>query len=343
MAFKVCHNLLCNEVSEARVSGIGAGRVLKKSMKQHLTTLMAFLLLGSLVGTPFAAEPRVRSQVAGPAGKPYIYKHSAGKPREMEIFFPPGHDPAKAKVPGMILFHGGAWLGGSLSEFRNTCAYFASRGLVCATAEYQMLKISKAEAGKLPDGESHKRVCVTDAKSAIRWFKQHADELGIDPARVITGGASAGGHISALATMNPGLNDPADPMDIDTHVVAYLWVNPAFSGTDAKTPEIDVMLYLKAEPPPTIVFFGDEDGYKKSWDNGPYAKWSSLGAQTIDCLIARGEGHGFWNFSASWQTVMLIATDRFLEKHGLLSGEPTLQIPATREQFVSAPQTSTHN
>ena len=36
----------------------------------------------------------------------------------------------------MIQFHGGAWLGGTLDEFRNTCAYFASRGLVCATAEY---------------------------------------------------------------------------------------------------------------------------------------------------------------------------------------------------------------
>ncbi len=56
----------------------------------------------------------------------------------MEIYFPPNHDPAKAKVPGMILFHGGAWLGGSLDEFRDTCAYFASRGLVCATVDYQV-------------------------------------------------------------------------------------------------------------------------------------------------------------------------------------------------------------
>ncbi len=45
-------------------------------------------------------------------------------------------------------------------------------------------------------------------------------ELGIDPARVITGGGSAGGHISALATMNPGLDAPADPQDIGTSVAA---------------------------------------------------------------------------------------------------------------------------
>jgi acetyl esterase len=310
-------------------------------VKQHLTILIACLLLVSLGSISSAAEPPAKAQVPGPAGKPYIYKTSAGKERRMEIFFPPNHDPAKSKVPGLILFHGGAWLGGTLSEYRNTCAYFASRGLVCATAEYQMLKMSKAEAAKLPDGESHKRVCVIDAKSAIRWFKQHAGELGVDPTRIITGGTSAGGHISALATMNPDLNDPADPKDIDTRVVAYIWVNPAFAGQDRKTPAIDVERHLKADLPPAIVFFGDMDGYKKSWDDGPYAKWKSLGTKTIDYLIAPGENHGFWNYSEAWQTTMLIATDRFLVKHGLLTGEATLKAPATGEKFVPAADTST--
>ena len=46
-----------------------------------------------------------------PAGKRYVYKQSAGEPREMEIFFPPNHDPAKSRAPGLILFHGGNWSG----------------------------------------------------------------------------------------------------------------------------------------------------------------------------------------------------------------------------------------
>jgi dienelactone hydrolase len=284
----------------------------------------------ALCGASFAAENPVKS---APPGKAYVYKTSGGEERQMEIFFPPNHDPAKSKVPGIIFFHGGAWLGGSLGEFRSTCAYFASRGLVCATANYQMLKISKAEAGKLPAGETHKRVCVIDAKSAIRWFKQHADELGIDPARFITGGTSAGGHISALATMNPDLNDPADPKDIDTSVVAYIWVNPAFSRGDDKAPEIDLMRHLKADLPPSIVFWGENDGWKKGWDIA-YAKWKSLGTKTIDLRIARGETHGFWNHSPQWQTVMLIETDKFLVKHGFLTGETTLTMPESGERFV---------
>ena len=114
--------------------------------------LFALLLLSIPSLAQNAAKKKSGLGADAPPGKPYIYKESAGKPRQMEIYFPPGHDPAKAKVPGMILFHGGAWGGGSLGQFRIACAYFASRGLVCATAEYQML--SKDEAAKLPAGET---------------------------------------------------------------------------------------------------------------------------------------------------------------------------------------------
>ena len=95
--------------------------------------LLALLILSIPALAQTAAKKKSGIGTDAPAGKPYIYKHSAGKPRQMEICFPPQHDPAKAKVPGMILFHGGSWTGGSLSQFRIACAYFASRGLVCAT------------------------------------------------------------------------------------------------------------------------------------------------------------------------------------------------------------------
>ena len=293
--------------------------------------LLALLIFSIPSLAQNAAKKKAGIGTDAPAGKPYIYKHSAGKPRQMEIYFPPEHDPAKAKVPGMILFHGGSWTGGSLSQFRIACAYFASRGLVCATAEYQMLP----KNAKLPAGETRKRVCVTDAKSAIRWFKQHANELGIDPQRIITGGGSAGGHISALATLNPGLNDPADPKDIDTSVVAYLWFNPAFAVDDTKDPEIDILRHLKADLPPAIAFFGDMDNWKKGWDIA-HARWKALGTKTIDLRIAPGQTHSFFN-KDPWQTVTLIAADQFLVKQGLLTGEPTKTMPASGEKLVPAP------
>lgn len=286
-------------------------------------------------GVSFAAVNSANTENDTPPGKSYIYKTSGGKEQRLEIYFPPNHDPKKAKVPGLILFHGGGWLPGnpdSLAQFRFACAYFASRGLVCATANYRGL--TKNEVASLPKGVSFKRVCITDAKSAIRWFKQHADELGIDPNRIITGGGSAGGHISALATMNPGLNDPSDPKDIDTSVAAYLWFNPAFSPDDSNDPEVDILRYIKADLPPAIVFFGDKDKWKIGWD-AAYAKWQSLGTKSIELWIAPDQNHGFFN-KEPWRTITLIAADRFLSKHGFLKGEPTLQVPATGEKLVPA-------
>jgi acetyl esterase len=298
-------------------------------MKHKPFTVSAFRIVLLLILSPnliFAASASGKT----PSCKSYVYKESGGKPREMEIYFPPNHDPAKAKMPGLILFHGGSWTGGTLDQFRTTCAYFASRGLVCATVEYRMMG---KEDAKLPKGESIKRVCVTDAKSAIRWFKQHAGELGVDPNRIITGGGSAGGHISAIATMNPGLNDPADPKEFDTSVVAYLWFNPAFGQAgDKNDPEIDVLQQLKADLPPAIVFFGDQDHWKVGWD-AAQAKWESFGTKTIDLRIGPGQKHGFFN-KGPWYPVTLIAADEFLVKHGLLTGKPTLQAPATGEKLI---------
>ena len=293
--------------------------------------LAVALVVGLLAASPVIAARKSSSTT--PPGKNFVYKQSGGQPRDMEIYFPPNHDPATAKVPGVILFHGGGWTGGSLSQFQTACHYLASRGLVAATVNYQML--SKADAAKLPKSETCKRVCIIDAKSAIRWYKQHAAELGIDPKRIITGGGSAGGHISVLATLNPGLNDPADPKDIDTSVVAYLLFNPAFSPDDQQDAEVDVLRYLKPGLAPAIAFFGTEDKWKVGWD-AAYAKLKSLGDTTTELWLAPGQTHSFFN-KGPWQTVTLVAADRFLVQHGLLSGEPTLMSPPTGEKLVKQP------
>jgi acetyl esterase/lipase len=266
-------------------------------------------------------------------GKNFTYKEAEGKPEhmEMEIFFPPDHDPARNKVPGVILFHGGSWHGGHLEQFRAACQYFASRGLVAATANYRMWR--PEEDATLPDGESFKRICITDAKSAIRWFKHHADEFGIDPQRIITGGGSAGGHIAILATTNSGLNDPRDPQDIDTSVVAYLLFNPALHPTeDLKDAEVDAIKHVGSGFAPAFVVFGTEDTWKIGW--GLFQKHlRALGNTTTELWLAEGQKHAFFR-QKPWDIVTLAEADRFLAQHGLLAGDPALPPPATGEKLV---------
>ena len=101
------------------------------------------------------------------------------------------------------------------------------------------------------------------------------------------------------------------------------------------------MHHLKADLPPTIVFFGEKDGYKRSW-NVPYAKWKSLGTKSIELQIAPGEDHGYFNHSKQWEILTLIAVDHFLVKNGFLTGEPPLKMPDSGIHFVPAPETSTN-
>lgn len=263
--------------------------------------------------------------------KNFNYKDGGGRDGEIEVHFPEGHDATKKAVPGIIMFHGGAWRKGDKSSFSYLCHYFASRGLVAATANYKLVEKGVTAIA----GESIKRVCITDTKSAIRWYKENASKLGVDPERIIAGGGSAGGHVCLLATHNPGLNNPSDNEDYDTSVKAYLLFNPALKGVDAKDPEVDFLQYIKKDQPPAIVIFGTKDKWLKGWKPA-YQKMKDLGVENIDSWSAKEQGHAFFN-NQPWADVTIKVCDEFLIKNGFLDGEPTLKDPETGETLTKNP------
>lgn len=294
-------------------------------MKPVSVACLSALLMASAV-----AEDRV----AAPPGKVYPYKETGEVTRDLEVYFPDNHDPTANPVPGILFFHGGGWGGGSRTAFSYQCHYFASRGLVAATVTYRLA--GKEAQSELKEGESRKRLCVPDAKSAIRWFKQNAEKLGIDPERIIVGGGSAGGHIGLIATSNPGLNDSNDPDDIDTSVAALVLFNPALSLSDSSDPEIDFIQHLKPGAPPAIAFFGSRDKWLTGW-NPTHQKWKSLEGSRVEVLMAEDQGHAFFNYQP-WADLTLIAADRFLGTLGFLEGEPTLSAPESGETLVPSPK-----
>lgn len=300
----------------------------KHKMKSMVSAMVLLAVCNPVVRAAPALDADDRSTIATPPGKSYVYKTSAGKPQSLEIYFPAHQDKAKP-VPGVILFHGGGWGGGDLKQFRHACEYLASRGLVAATVDYRMLKRGETS----PDGLSKKEVCVVDAKSAIRWMKQHAAELGVDPKRIITGGGSAGGHLSVLATTHPELNDPQDPPGIDTSVVAYLLFNPALAVAANDPPSVDALRYVPANLPPAILFFGTQDDTWKPAADAWYAKVRQLGSAGSEMWVAEDEKHGFFNRNP-WTDLTLAEADRFLVQHGLLAGKSTLETSASGKKLT---------
>ena len=114
----------------------------------------------------------------------YVYKTVNGTAVALDVFSPQVLDVAKPR-PVLIYFHGGGWTSGDKGYTYQFSRYFARRGLVVATVNYRFM--TQGATGI----EGTKAFCLLDAKSAIRWVRSHAKELGVDPNRVILGGSSA--------------------------------------------------------------------------------------------------------------------------------------------------------
>ena len=150
----------------------------------------------ALTGGCFISDSRLELIYAGASDrelKLYVYQPHARK--------------LETPLPAIVFFHGGGWVGGSTAQFLHHCEHLAQRGIVAIEADYRHLDKSKKDPPL---------ICVQDAKSAMRWVRSHAAELGIDPDRIASSGGSAGGHLAAFVGMVDGSDDPQD----DTKVSA---------------------------------------------------------------------------------------------------------------------------
>jgi acetyl esterase/lipase len=110
---------------------------------------------------------------------------------------------AGATHPLVIWIHGGGWSrgdsrgNGAITDFPSVLARLAARGYVVASVNYRL------------SGEAKFPAQIQDLNAAIAYLKTNAARYGIDPARVLLWGGSAGGHLAALAALTCGVADYA--------------------------------------------------------------------------------------------------------------------------------------
>ncbi|GIF04279.1 alpha/beta hydrolase [Actinoplanes siamensis] len=101
--------------------------------------------------------------------------------------------------PVIVCVHGGAWLSGRNKG--ETPGGIAERLLDAGFAVARVTYRLSAEA-RFP-AQLH------DVKAAVRWLREHARELSLDPERVGVWGDSAGGHLASLVALTGDDPDPA--------------------------------------------------------------------------------------------------------------------------------------
>jgi acetyl esterase/lipase len=179
-------------------------------------------------------------------------------------------------------------------------------------------------------------VCCNDAKSAMRWVRSHAAELGIDPQRIAASGGSAGGHLAAFTSMVEGQDDPTDDLKVSSRGNALVLFNPVFdNGPDHgwgyarvgdRFKEFSPAHNITSDTPPTIVFLGSEDNLIPVSVLERFKANMSKAGVRCETHIYAAQPHGFFN-KEPFKTATLIEADKFIASLGWLQGEPTLKPP----------------
>ncbi len=174
----------------------------------------ALLHLLALLGLTVAMGA-CRATTHGPAGASHTGGQGVpeGGPGSTETLLdlaydlPPGVDGGSATLdlvrrasvepqPLVLLVHGGSWVGGDKSNFREAAPDFIpwwlGRGHVVAALNFRLATPIGAELEVGPKDQTR------DIAHALAWLHSNADTYGIDPQRTIAVGYSSGAHLVAL-------------------------------------------------------------------------------------------------------------------------------------------------
>ena len=235
----------------------------------------------------------------------------------MKIRHPQDWEPGGEKLPALVLYHGGGWAGGNLDHLWRQAHFLSQRGIVTITPQYR----TRQSHNVAPN------ICLEDAKSAMRYVRTHADELGIDATRIAAGGGSAGGQLATALAFIEGFNDPGDDLSVSCKPTALLLLNPVNDlGPDALWGHDRVKEFWEAfsplhnmttNPPPTLYMTGDSDQLVSMESINRYkAKMDRLGGR-CDMKIYPGAMHAFFNSGDAF-TQTLQQMDDFLVDLGYL-------------------------
>ncbi len=239
-----------------------------------------------------------------PGSHQEVYKRVGDVELKLWIFDPPSHTSQDAS-PAIVFFFGGGWKSGSPAQFEQHCRYLSGQGMVAIVADYRVRGRHETLADR----------SVADAKSAIRWVRQHAHRLGVDPSKIVAAGGSAGGHLAACTAVIQELDEPSESSEISSVPDAIALFNPAVllasfeeieideakrleleSRTGVAPQEISPIHHLRAGLPPAIIFHGEADTTVGFDTVQRYTEACEALGNRCELVGYPGAAHGFFNY-----------------------------------------------
>ncbi|MGC9452114.1 MAG: alpha/beta hydrolase [Oceanipulchritudo sp.] len=218
-----------------------------------------------------------------------------GAALSLHVFQP---EPSRSAGYGkaVLFFHGGGWNGGTPEQFFPQCRELAQRGWVAMSAEYRV----RQRHGTPPTAS------VADARSCVRWVLAHAEELGIDPDRLVLSGGSAGGHLALASLITDAFDDPREDSSIEPRAAGLVLFNPvADAGPEGYGYEQvrDVLedfspLHAMKKPlPPILILTGAADTTTPVAGMRAFRDKAVQFGGACELIEYEGQGHGFFNYN----------------------------------------------
>lgn len=239
-----------------------------------------------------------------PEARTETYKTVGDTSLNAYVFEPADHS-SNDRRPAIVFFFGGGWRSGTPGQFHAQCKHFAARGLVALTVDYRV----SSRHGVTP------QECLADAKSAIRWVRQNAERLGVDPERIVAAGGSAGGHLAAATAVIRDFDEPEEDHSISSAPNACILYNPAliltnYEGRDYLDPErtedlaertggrardLSPIHHVRPQLPPMLILHGEADDVVPYSSAERFAEVMQAAGNDCQLIGFPDEGHGFFN------------------------------------------------
>lgn len=228
---------------------------------------------------------------------------------------------AGANRPAIVFFFGGGWVGGNPQQFFPHCRHLAALGMVAISAEYRVRNRHSTTPFE----------CVADGKSAVRYLRAHAAELGVDPRRIVAGGGSAGGHVAACTATIAAYDEDGEDTAISSKPNALVLFNPVVDTTrlgyganrfKGDPRQLSPVHHITSGLPPTMIFHGTADTTVPFENVARFSQKMHATGNECRLIAFEGKKHGFFNDGRDEDNRSYNETvahmDEFLGRHGFL-------------------------
>ena len=230
----------------------------------------------------------------------------------------------------LVTFFGGGWTSGTPARSITYAKWAAKNGLVGVAPDYR----TRNRFNTQPED------CVADGRAAVRWIQDHAAELGVDPAKIVVQGSSAGGNVAAWTA----IPDPVKPESASDPVpspapagLILLWPvtdtgtsgyggPKRFGNDEARANNLSVTGRMPAKMPPTLVFHGTADKTVKFENSQAFTDKMKANGNSCELVVFPDAPHSPNSIQEGEKGKIVKAkieeeSLKFLEKLGLVSPE----------------------